>query len=421
MRIDYAMYCGRSTCKAARLRSTSKLYSNASLHNALVRLIPAVPNTSARVEPGPSHLVNAGSVQSLRHFFTLSGPRRFRTMSRGRWTPSTSSRSTSSYGQMIEPIRTIPSEQLEQSSTSLPSSPDILGPVREQVAETIVLRATRDAETVDRTKVGVVLTLPYASGEEFLRTVASALEHATLLRQQPYLFILALPTIGTSPLLICGSSEDLSERAGTLVKAKFLNRVQRYELRHGRWGALIRDLCSTTYDEAALWDAVRKAAREPMDPLIPPPGSRSIQQILDQARARLQRITPRQAYEEIQDPTIQWPVVLVDIRPEAQRREFGSITGAIVVERNVLEWRFDPRCAYRLPIADRYDLRAIIFCQESYTSSLAAASLHDLGLLNATDMIGGYAAWKEAGLPDEVEMSSTAPPTEGRQSVPVDV
>ncbi|KAJ2981925.1 hypothetical protein NUW54_g10812 [Trametes sanguinea] len=139
------------------------------------------------------------------------------------------------------------------------------------------------------------------------------------------------------------------------------------------------------------------------------------------ARARLQRITPPACYEELQDTTLMWPVVLVDIRPEAQRRQFGSITGALIVERNVLEWRFDPRCAYRLPIADRYDLRVIIFCQESYTSSLAAASLHDLGLLNATDMIGGYAAWKEAGLPDEVEVSSTAPPTEDRLSMPVEV
>ncbi|KAI0329457.1 hypothetical protein GY45DRAFT_1304727 [Cubamyces sp. BRFM 1775] len=343
-------------------------------------------------------------------------------MSRDRQTPTSSSRTTSSYGvEVVDQWRTIPSEHISElpSTTPTPADTDPLTPIREQVAETIVLRATRDAEIVDGTKVGVITTLPYASGEEFLRTVAATLEHATLLRQRSYLFILALPTRGTSPLLICGSSEELSERAGILVKSKFLNRVQQYELRHGRWGALIRDLCSTSYDEAALWDAVRKAARQPMDPLRPPPGSRSIAQILDDARARLQRITPQRAYDELQDPMVEWPVVLVDIRPEAQRREYGSVAGALIVERNVLEWRFDPRCAYRLPIANRYDLRVIIFCQESYTSSLAAASLHDLGLLNATDMIGGYAAWKEAGLPDEVEVSSTAPPTDGRISAPM--
>ncbi|KAI0370771.1 Rhodanese-like protein [Pilatotrama ljubarskyi] len=341
--------------------------------------------------------------------------------SRSRWTSSSSTRSTSSYGEVIaRPEVVIPAGYAADPLGRSPS-PDVLSPIREQVAQTIVLRSTRDAETVEGTKVGVILTLPYSSGEEFLNIIASELKRAMLPKQQSYLFILALPTNSLlSPVLICASSEELAERAGMLVKSKFLNRVHRYDLRHGRWGALIRDLCTTNYDEAALWDAARKAARAPLDPLNPPPGSRSISQILEHARARLQRITPQQAYDELQDLTILWPVVLVDIRPEAQRREFGSITGALVVERNVLEWRFDPRCAYRLPIADRYDIRVIIFCQESYTSSLAAASLHDLGLLNATDMIGGYAAWKEAGLPDEVEVSSTAPPTDGRMSVPVE-
>ncbi|KAI0354465.1 Rhodanese-like protein [Trametes cingulata] len=342
--------------------------------------------------------------------------------SRSRWTSSSSSRTTTSYGEVIaRPEVVIPAGYAGGPPTLRSPSPDVLTPVREQVAQTIVLRSTREAETVEGTKVGVILTLPYASGEEFLNTVASELKRVMMPKQQSYLFILALPTNGLlSPVLICASSEELAERAGMLVKSKFLNRVDRYDLRHGRWGALIRDLCTTNYDEAALWDAARKAARAPLDPLNPPPGSRSISQILEHARARLQRITPQQALDELQDNTLSWPVVLVDIRPEAQRREFGSITGALVVERNVLEWRFDPRCAYRLPMADRYDIRVIVFCQESYTSSLAAASLHDLGLLNATDMIGGYAAWKEAGLPDEVEVSSTAPPTDGRISVPVE-
>lgn len=98
------------------------------------------------------------------------------------------------------------------------------------------------------------------------------------------------------------------------------------------------------------------------------------------------------------------PTALVDIRPQAQREEFGEIPGALVVERNVLEWRFDPRCEARLAIADRYDLRVIVFCQEGYTSSLAAQALQQLGLLNATDIIGGYKAWKDAGLPVKVKV-----------------
>jgi rhodanese-related sulfurtransferase len=117
---------------------------------------------------------------------------------------------------------------------------------------------------------------------------------------------------------------------------------------------------------------------------------RSIDDILDAARARLTRVTPA----EVADGAI-----LVDIRPAAQRAAEGEIPGALIVERNVLEWRFDPRSDARLPIADRYDLPVVVFCSEGYTSSLAAAALQDLGLHLATDLAGGFQAWKRAGLP----------------------
>jgi rhodanese-related sulfurtransferase len=90
--------------------------------------------------------------------------------------------------------------------------------------------------------------------------------------------------------------------------------------------------------------------------------------------------------------------VLVDIRPALQRHEEGEIPGALVIERNVLEWRLDPASSARLPIA-RYDLEVIVFCSEGYTSSLAAAALHDLGLTRATDLTGGIKAWRQAGQP----------------------
>jgi rhodanese-related sulfurtransferase len=126
----------------------------------------------------------------------------------------------------------------------------------------------------------------------------------------------------------------------------------------------------------------------------PPAGSRGIDELLADARARLRRLSPAEA-RRAQDAG----AVLVDIRPAAQRREHGQIPGALVVERNVLEWRFDPRSDARLPIAGSYDLRVVVVCQEGYTSSLAAASLQDLGLHNATDLDGGLAAWAAAGLP----------------------
>ena len=85
--------------------------------------------------------------------------------------------------------------------------------------------------------------------------------------------------------------------------------------------------------------------------------------------------------------------MVVDIRPAAQRAVEGELPGALVVERNVLEWRFDPTSVSRLPIAD-YDLQLIVLCSEGYMSSLAAASLQDLGIHRATDVIGGYQAWR---------------------------
>lgn len=126
----------------------------------------------------------------------------------------------------------------------------------------------------------------------------------------------------------------------------------------------------------------------------PPAGSYGISELLEAARARLVRLDPRTVAGRMARGA-----VLVDIRPAAQRAAFGEIPGAIVIERNVLEWRLDPRSDARLSFADSYDLEVIITCQEGYTSSLAAAALHDIGLRRATDLNGGFAAWQAAGLP----------------------
>lgn len=121
----------------------------------------------------------------------------------------------------------------------------------------------------------------------------------------------------------------------------------------------------------------------------------SIEQVLFAARARLGRLSPEEAYAAVADAG----AILVDIRPESQRASEGSIPGALIVERNVLEWRFDPASSARLPIATDHDLHVIVFCSEGYTSSLAAAALQDLGLWRATDLVGGFHAWRAAGLP----------------------
>ncbi|RYP89119.1 rhodanese-like domain-containing protein [Nocardioides guangzhouensis] len=85
--------------------------------------------------------------------------------------------------------------------------------------------------------------------------------------------------------------------------------------------------------------------------------------------------------------------VVVDIRPVDQRMRDGSLPGAVVVDRNVLEWRLDPTCPHRLPLATGADVRYVLVCNEGYGSSLAAATLRELGLRRATDLVGGYQAW----------------------------
>ena len=121
---------------------------------------------------------------------------------------------------------------------------------------------------------------------------------------------------------------------------------------------------------------------------------RSIDEILAEARQRLRRLGPAETYEAMGRGAL-----LVDIRTEAQRAEQGHVPGSLHVERNVLEWRFDPQSAARLPQATGYDVQVIVMCVEGYTSSLAAAALQDLGLASATDLDGGYRAWQRAGLP----------------------
>jgi rhodanese-related sulfurtransferase len=119
-------------------------------------------------------------------------------------------------------------------------------------------------------------------------------------------------------------------------------------------------------------------------------GRRSIDSVLADARSRLRRLTPVETLAARDAGA-----VVVDIRPAAQREAEGGPDRVLVIERNVLEWRFDPASDARLPIAD-YDLQVIVLCQEGYTSSLAAAALQDLGLWRATDVVGGWDAWRRA-------------------------
>ncbi|MEU1088187.1 rhodanese-like domain-containing protein [Streptomyces sp. NPDC005576] len=119
-----------------------------------------------------------------------------------------------------------------------------------------------------------------------------------------------------------------------------------------------------------------------------------IDEFLERTREGFVRIGPEEAAEEAAEGAL-----LVDIRYAALRERDGLIPGALVVERNELEWRLDPWGSHRAEQAVSHNLRIVIVCNEGYASSLAVASLHRLGLTRATDLIGGFQAWRAAGLP----------------------
>lgn len=122
--------------------------------------------------------------------------------------------------------------------------------------------------------------------------------------------------------------------------------------------------------------------------------ARGVQQLLDQARKGMTRLSPREAAAAAADGAL-----LIDTRTEIQRREQGDLPGALVIDRTVLEWRLDPDSPDRIPEATGHDLLIIVVCRQGYSSSLAAAGLRALGLHRATDMIGGFEAWLAEGLP----------------------
>ena len=121
----------------------------------------------------------------------------------------------------------------------------------------------------------------------------------------------------------------------------------------------------------------------------------TVDELLERARARLDRVTPEEAARAVEEDG----ALLIDIRAESQRAADGTVPAAHFVPRNVLEWRLDPASEHRDPELASYERKVIVMCDAGYASSLAAATLKDLGIEHATDMIGGFQAWRDAGLP----------------------
>lgn len=126
----------------------------------------------------------------------------------------------------------------------------------------------------------------------------------------------------------------------------------------------------------------------------------TIDELLDQARRDLERLEPPAAIDAINDGAI-----LIDIRSESQIAQDGIVPGALVIARNALEWRVDPASEHRHASAPDLGDHVILMCDEGYQSSLAAATLQQLGFARATDLVGGFQAWRSAGLPTEKAVS----------------
>lgn len=116
---------------------------------------------------------------------------------------------------------------------------------------------------------------------------------------------------------------------------------------------------------------------------------------LERVRAGWTRLTAREAHEAQR----RGAAVIIDTRTSQQRARTANIPGALVIDRTVLEWRLDPSNPWRIPEATRWQTQYVVVCRHGYSSSVAAKALQDVGLVNATDVIGGYDAWVAAGLP----------------------
>jgi rhodanese-related sulfurtransferase len=135
--------------------------------------------------------------------------------------------------------------------------------------------------------------------------------------------------------------------------------------------------------------------------------ARTVEELLAEARARIKRYEPAEALGALRSGA-----AIVDIRSRDVRVRDGVVPGSLHVPRTVLEWRLDPNCPWRSEYVDAAAAEVIVLCDHGYSSSLAAATLVDLGLPHVGDVIGGYEAWLLCGLP------TTTPSTDPHTGLP---
>lgn len=121
---------------------------------------------------------------------------------------------------------------------------------------------------------------------------------------------------------------------------------------------------------------------------------RTIHDLIEQARSRYERMQPTEAHKATLNGAL-----LIDIRTAGQRKRDGEIPGAVAIDRNVLEWRVDPDSGATHPLIRGLETPTILLCAEGFSSSLAAGALTELGATQVSDVVGGFEAWRAAGLP----------------------
>jgi rhodanese-related sulfurtransferase len=138
-------------------------------------------------------------------------------------------------------------------------------------------------------------------------------------------------------------------------------------------------------------------------PISPDEGPITVERLLASARRRLRRLEPEAARAAMDQGA-----VLVDIRSDSQRAADGVVPRAHFISRNVVEWRLDPACPHRDPLLARSDARVIVLCNHGHQSSLVAGTVQRFGLQQVTDVVGGFQAWRAAGLPVQPQLSTGA-------------
>jgi rhodanese-related sulfurtransferase len=321
-------------------------------------------------------------------------------------------RNFDAYDHLHSSIKTMANEQNNNVEVKrrINVDPETIQALRERVANSTARKVIECSQKLeDGCQVGVAFTLK--TDESFLRLLLEKVREK--MGDRKFLFIAARGpphrTGATWPLAIATSSTALLRKAVALTHGKFLGRMepnQEVQEDVDVWHTQILDVGQSRKDEKLMWEIMLKS-RCSLDPFMPPPGARTAKQLVSAASARFERLTSEQAFKEVKQYKYDTDKVFqantfhfVDIRSASQRSEHGFVPGSIHSERIDLEHSFDVSLAKEEhTIAKRYDSRIILFDQGGSSSPLAVAALLNLGVLNATDIVGGFLAWKAAGLP----------------------